>query len=64
MNLRPISEFIRTLVRPMTTLIVVIACVAFIAIKLPVPEWFQDIVKTIVLFWFIDRARKPEEPAK
>lgn len=48
-------DFIRGVVRPIATLVLVVAAVSFIAFNTPIPDWFIGTVSTVIGFWFGQR---------
>lgn len=56
MNWSERAEFIRSLVRPTVTWLLLGSTVVFVAAEVPMPAEFWELVKLATLFWFIERS--------
>jgi hypothetical protein len=53
-----IAEFIRAIVRPTVTWVLVMATVIFVAIGIETPTIYDELVKLAVIFWFVERTHQ------
>lgn len=56
--LEKLAAFLRTIVRPVVTMTMIVAATFMIAQSTEIPAWWQDLVIMIVSFWFGSRAAK------
>jgi hypothetical protein len=52
-------DLMRAMIRPLITLLLVVASIAFIAFGAAMPDWFRDVVLIVVGFWFGTRESRP-----
>lgn len=53
--LNNIVEFVRGIVRPILTVLAFASAVIMILAGIVVPEWYQNLVLTIIFWWFATR---------
>lgn len=58
MDWKPLSEFIRSLVRPVVTVSLVLAAIFFVAAATTMPAEFWEALKLAMIFWFVERGMK------
>lgn len=48
-------DLVRGLVRPTLTWLGFISLPVFLVLKIPIPDWYQIMVVSMITFWFVDR---------